>query len=409
MAAACTSSHAGHNPELHLIEQRSLRDGKLETFAEFPANYAIAPDLLSLAGMDENGQLQRFSLRDWQLETDLPKIGDPSTNLLFSSSGKNLAAVGWQSFTLWSYPDLAPLADTVFEQPLFSLHLSNLQGLQLTKDDRLLAFGLDGGQLFVWDVVGEQIDRFDLVNNVTGPPALAPDGRYLAICTSEGMRLIDLRNSQNSQLDPCKAPGMLLFSKDRTRLARASGLQVDLLSLPGGLRIQYLAGNTLEITSLAFSPDGSHFASGTVPERGGAESVVWDFARPLFPMRLPVPSNGVESLAFSGDNQYLATGGGDDKIRIWRVSDGWLLRVRTLLGSASRLAYSPDNQLIAVGLSSGGIQILNVPDGEPLAMLSGHSERITGLAFSEDGTALYSTSADGTIRLWGIPVPAADS
>ena len=391
----------------YIIEQRSLRDGKLETFAEFPTKYAVAPDQLSLAGVDENGQLQQFSLRDWQLETDLPKTDDPSTSLVFSVGGKDLAAVGWQSFKLWSYPDLALLSDTAFEQPLFSLHLSSLQGLQLTKDERLLAYGLDGGRLFVWDVFGERIARFDLATNVIGPPALAPDGRYLAICTSEGLRLFDLRSSQNNLLDRCKSPGRLLFSNDRTRLARASGLQVDLLSLPGGARVQYLAGNTLEITSLAFSTDGSYFASGTEPQRGGAESVVWNFARPLFPMRLPVPSNGVESLAFSDDNQYLATGGGDDKIRIWRVSDGWLLRVRTLLGSASRLAFSPDNQLIAVGLSSGAIQILKVPDGEPLAVLSGHSERITGLAFSEDGTALYSTSADGTIRLWGIPMPAA--
>jgi WD40 repeat protein len=120
-------------------------------------------------------------------------------------------------------------------------------------------------------------------------------------------------------------------------------------------------------------------------------------------MRLPVPSFGVESIAFSGDNQYLATGGGDDRIRLWRLVDGWLLRVRALEGSASSLTFSPDSQIVVAGLSSGDIQLLSIPEAEQLAVLEGHTGRITGLVFSNDGTALYSASADGTVRLWGIP------
>jgi WD40 repeat protein len=387
----------------HLIEQRSLRDGKLETFAEFPASYAIAPDRLSLAGIAEDGQLLYFSLHSWELTSDSAISSHPSADLVFSFSGRALAAVSRQAFSLWDYPQMQPLEEVTFKQPLFNQHLSSLLGLQLVNDDRLLAFGLDGGDLFVWDVFEEVIERFDLPENASNAPALSPNGRYLAVCTSEGLRLINLTTSETSLLDRCKSPGLLVFSKDSTRLARASGLQIDLLSLPGGSRSQYLAGNTLDTISMTFSPDDSFFASGTNPQRGGAESVVWDLARPLFPMRLPVPSFGVESLAFSGDNQYLVTGGGDDKIRLWRIADGWLLRVRTLKGSASSLTFSPDNQVVAVGLSSGDLQLLSIPDAEQLAVLEGHTGRITGLAFSGDGASLYSASADGTVRLWGIP------
>jgi WD40 repeat protein len=387
----------------YLIEQRSLRDGKLETFAEFPDNYAIAPDRLSLAGMTKDGRLEHFNLRSWELTSDPAINSDPSVHLVFSFSGNALAAVSRQAFSLWSYPQMLPLEEVAFEQPLFNLHLSSLLGLQLVEEDRLLAYGLDKGELFVWDVFAGAIQRFDLPPNDSYSPALAQNGSYLAVCTPEGLRLFNLATSETSLLDRCKSPGQLVFSKDSTRLAQASGLQIDLLSLPAGTRSQYLAGNTLEILSMAFSPDGSFFASGTSPQRGGAESVVWDFARPLFPMRLPVPSFGVESIAFSGDNQYLATGGGDDRIRLWRVVDGWLLRVRALEGSASSLTFSPDSQIVVVGLSSGDLQLLSIPDAEQLAVLEGHTGRITGLVFSNDGTALYSASADGTVRLWGIP------
>lgn len=387
----------------YLIEQRSVRDGKLETFAEFPAGYAIAPDRLSLVGLDEDGRLQQFDLRSWELTSDPAISSHPSAELIFSTSGGALAAITGQTFNLWSYPQMQQLEEVIFEQPLFNLHIELLIGLQPAADDRLLAYGLDRGEVFVWDVFGGSIERFEQPENTSNSPTLAPNGRYLAVCTPEGLVILNLTTSESRLLERCKSPGLLVFSKDSTRLARAAGLQIDLLSIPDGTRSQYLAGNSLEITSMAFSPDGRFFASGTSPERGGAESVVWDLARPLFPMRLPVPSFGVESLAFSGDHQYLATGGGDDRIRLWRVVDGWLLRVRALGGSASSLIFSPDNQIIAVGLSSGEIQLLSIPDGEPLAMLAGHTGRISGLAFSRDGTALYSASSDGTVRLWGIP------
>ncbi len=58
----------------------------------------------------------------------------------------------------------------------------------------------------------------------------------------------------------------------------------------------------------------------------------------------------VPTIAFSPDGQLLASGGGDNTVKIWRVSDGVL--VQTLTGhscSVRSLAFSPDGQLLASG------------------------------------------------------------
>ena len=120
------------------------------------------------------------------------------------------------------------------------------------------------------------------------------------------------------------------------------------------------------------------------------------------PFRVSVPSYGVDALAFSPDNIYLATGGGDDRVRFWRVEDGWLLRVPQLGRSAVSITFAPDSSLIAVGLSDGTLRLLSVPDGGELVNVRDHAGSIVDTVFSSDGTAIYTASRDGTIRMWGI-------
>ena len=65
------------------------------------------------------------------------------------------------------------------------------------------------------------------------------------------------------------------------------------------------------------------------------------------------------------------------------------------------IKYTPGGNRLAVATSIG-IWIYDAQAGEELALLTGHTGRVTSLGFPADGRFLASGSFDGTVRLWDI-------
>ena len=71
------------------------------------------------------------------------------------------------------------------------------------------------------------------------------------------------------------------------------------------------------------------------------------------------------------------------------------------LGNPTR-ALSCWKDTIAVGLWHEDIIIINAITGSQTAVFSGHTDLVTSLVFSSDGTSLVSGSDDGTVKLWDV-------
>jgi WD40 repeat protein len=133
-----------------------------------------------------------------------------------------------------------------------------------------------------------------------------------------------------------------------------------------------------------------------------------------------VNQDSVWSLAFSPDDQMLASGTYHGKVRLWRVSDGTLLWstlleidpdaiVYTLDGENSAnlttVAFSPDGKTVAaISYQDGGIRLLNASDGTLIKMLTVHPGirlRAYNIAFSPDGQFL-AACYEGGLLLWRL-------
>jgi WD40 repeat protein len=125
----------------------------------------------------------------------------------------------------------------------------------------------------------------------------------------------------------------------------------------------------------------------------------------------------VQGLAFTPDGNYVVTAGEDKVVRIWDWRRGATVRIiRGEVAEGSRgviyaLAVSADGRYVAVGGLLAGtakedqaaIRVHDFQTGEVVAFLRGHTNSITGLAFSpQDSRYLVSASTDRTAALWDV-------
>ncbi len=77
-----------------------------------------------------------------------------------------------------------------------------------------------------------------------------------------------------------------------------------------------------------------------------------------------------------------------------------LMNIDTGDAIAHTLAFDKGTKSLAVGCSNADIKIINIDKGEISSVLKGHEDAVTQIYINHDNSALYSTSNDGTIRIW---------
>ncbi|PWN20863.1 hypothetical protein BCV69DRAFT_177326 [Microstroma glucosiphilum] len=135
-----------------------------------------------------------------------------------------------------------------------------------------------------------------------------------------------------------------------------------------------------------------------------APSVLGSHSDYVKALAYPSPSSSYSSQSAS----WIASGGLDQRVRIWDLKESRRDPIVDIHDSASVYCLSTDSRgaIIAVGTPEAGIRLYDPrADSQasgPAGLLLGHADMIRSVVLSASGRHLLSGSSDGTVRLWDV-------
>jgi WD40 repeat protein len=267
----------------------------------------------------------------------------------------------------------------------------------------------------LWDLTSATLlkSESDFGEGVTGPIALSPDGRLIAIGREQGTLIWDLdRDASVSTTGagrlPADDPRTEVFSPDgAVAITRASGSddRLNLWDVRTGSLVRELDG----ATPVAFSPAGDVLATtrgcqsvGLARVSGGAEEWRELHRFPTCPAGLLFAPDGGTLLVLTPEGGPLF-GNAPSQASLWDVKSG--RTVAELQGYTSdrrvAAAFTADGRTVATSGTDGSVHLWDPLTGRLLLTLAGPDQAIVALQFTRDGTALtagYSTA----VHTWRI-------
>ena len=345
-------------------------------------------------------------------------------SLTFSPNGSKLA-VGCDDRSIWLW-DVQEPAQTLDKEPLpLYGHGGKIRSVAFSPDGQLLASASDDHTIRLWDITQPQEQKLPRIlqghTASVRTVAFNPDGKMLASASDDQTIRLWKTDKLGEAFKILRGHTFnitsVAFSPDGQYLASCGwDNTVRLWDLnPSIAAPKILPGHQNTVRAIAIS---SQYHRDQLLASGSDDGTlqVWDLNQPNAEPTTLECGGRVLGVAFfiSGDRQVkLLAAGSDDKImHLWNLqqpSDKPPIKFKGHRDGVSSVAFSPDGQWLASGSWDTTVRLCNFhqPDAEPI-IFQGHIDSVRSVAFSPDGTILASASDDKTVRLWNLERPDAD-
>jgi WD40 repeat protein len=289
-------------------------------------------------------------------------------------------------------------------------------------------------ELKLYDVAGREVKhKLSADDQKTLALSFSADGKSLLALGADGkVRRFEVESGKAQEgfkLDVEAPEGYVWFTADRKKLAvfvrepvKAEGavpkFQLKTWDVEAGKAddpIDLPRANTPLVQALNLSPDGQMLAlkvsypPGAKPPAGVAAGPrsflkVWDATG----RELATLAKDTDRVAFSPDGQTLAVYTADvarglSLVSLIELKTGKERPLRmTHRGPVQDLRFSDDGKALATAAADGTVKLWDVAGGKELATLRGHSGWVVGVALAPEGDTLAAVTypADSTLRLW---------
>lgn len=439
----------------HTVNVRNLSDRSVITTLQgdnsdiYYVRFNLEKNILA---SDIGGEIRVWDLSTGELKTSIDLETDWIYDVVLSPDGTKLASISKDSddrvFQLW---DVA----TGSHITTLSTFAFNIRELVFTPDSNMIISGSENSIQF-WDIAaGKRTLNFR--TPYFHKLAVSPDGNKLVTRGQGGLHFWDietgnyLANFGEHQLGCCS----IAFSPDGKTLASGGGgsSELYLWDIASGDRKLTISGHIKGVASLAISPNGNILASSNWdnihfwdPNTGEYKQMIygrgrhsyhtnlvfspdgntlasidygaihlWDISNKTQittiyswyghgpgPENPPTSSDGYNSVAFSPDGQYIASGHGDNTIHFWYKGRTYIDVLKGHTDKVTSIAFFNDSHMLVSGSHDGTVRLWDFNSRTNLETFTGHTDKINSIALSPDDSIVASGSDNNTIIIRDI-------
>jgi len=187
-----------------------------------------------------------------------------------------------------------------------------------------------------------------------------------------------------------------------------AGWDVGVLTAPRvaatrAVELRALPASYVPVLAMAISPDQRWLAAGR-----GDRVMIYDLSRAGRPLvrELRTANDVVQSLAWSADGRWLASGG-YRCVHVWESSSWRLARdIRGGRGRVTAMAFLPKEPVLIAADGEVGspavVRMWRAPDGELVGEWGAHADSVLAMKVTKDGKFLATGSADKLVKVWDV-------